>query len=67
MPTCPVDAEIITKLAEMDMLVADLERANSRVAAVERRNVRLFPFLTRFDINLRIGIATGGNRGCTDW
>jgi homeobox protein cut-like len=28
----------MTKLAEMDMLASDLERANSRVAAVERRN-----------------------------
>ena len=35
----------MAKLAEMDFIVADLERANSRVAAVERRNVcfaRLF-------------------------
>lgn len=39
MPTYPVDAEGVAKFAEMDMLVADLERANSRVAAVERRNV----------------------------
>ncbi|KZT26663.1 hypothetical protein NEOLEDRAFT_1090011 [Neolentinus lepideus HHB14362 ss-1] len=32
------DQETISKLAEMDMLVADLERANSRVVTVERRN-----------------------------
>ncbi|TFK44378.1 CASP C terminal-domain-containing protein [Crucibulum laeve] len=32
------DQEVITKLAEMDMIVADLDRANSRVATVERRN-----------------------------
>jgi homeobox protein cut-like len=32
------DADVITKLAEMDMLMSDLERANSRVATVERRN-----------------------------
>ncbi|KAF8348313.1 CASP C terminal-domain-containing protein [Amanita rubescens] len=32
------DQEVIAKLAEMDMLVSDLERANSRVATVERRN-----------------------------
>ncbi|TFK73911.1 hypothetical protein BDN72DRAFT_834236 [Pluteus cervinus] len=32
------DQEVVTKLAELDMIVADLERANSRVAAVERRN-----------------------------
>ncbi|KAH8828570.1 CASP C terminal-domain-containing protein [Flagelloscypha sp. PMI_526] len=32
------DEEVIAKLAEVDMMVADLERANSRVATVERRN-----------------------------
>ncbi|ELU42507.1 CASP protein [Rhizoctonia solani AG-1 IA] len=35
------DQEVDAKLAEMDLISADLERANSRVAAVERRNVRL--------------------------
>ena len=37
-----LDQEVIAKLSEMDMLVSDLERANSRIATVERRNV--FPF-----------------------
>src|SRR6202035_3988645 len=37
---CPSDQEFVSKLAEVDMIVADLERANSRVATVERRNVR---------------------------
>ncbi|KAK1233177.1 hypothetical protein PQX77_003713 [Marasmius sp. AFHP31] len=32
------DEEVVSKLAEVDMIVADLERANSRVAALERRN-----------------------------
>ncbi|KAG6833536.1 hypothetical protein H0H87_005187 [Tephrocybe sp. NHM501043] len=32
------DQEVIAKLAEVDMIVADLNRANSRVATVERRN-----------------------------
>lgn len=32
---------MFAKLAEMDMTVADLERANMRVATVERRNVGL--------------------------
>ncbi|KAG9102714.1 hypothetical protein FRC06_001352 [Ceratobasidium sp. 370] len=32
------EQEVDAKLAEMDLIVADLERANSRVAAVERRN-----------------------------
>jgi homeobox protein cut-like len=34
------DQELVAKLAEADMIVVDLERANSRVATVERRNVR---------------------------
>lgn len=29
----------MAKLAELDLMVADLERANSRVVTVERRNV----------------------------
>ncbi|RDX55044.1 hypothetical protein OH76DRAFT_1397388 [Lentinus brumalis] len=32
------DHEVVAKLAELDMMVADLEHANSRVATVERRN-----------------------------
>ncbi|KIY74451.1 hypothetical protein CYLTODRAFT_416284 [Cylindrobasidium torrendii FP15055 ss-10] len=32
------DQEVVAKLAEVDMMVADLERANGRVATVERRN-----------------------------
>ncbi|KAI0031748.1 CASP C terminal-domain-containing protein [Vararia minispora EC-137] len=32
------DQEVYAKLAEMELVVADLERANTRVAAVERRN-----------------------------
>ena len=35
-----IDQEVVAKLAEVDMIVADLDRANSRVATVERRNVR---------------------------
>ena len=31
--------EMFTNLAEIDMVVADLERENIRVATVERRNV----------------------------
>ncbi|KAI0318257.1 CASP C terminal-domain-containing protein, partial [Amylostereum chailletii] len=33
------DQEVYAKLAEMDMVVDDLERANTRVATVERRNI----------------------------
>ncbi|KAI0000520.1 CASP C terminal-domain-containing protein [Russula vinacea] len=33
-----IDQEVVAKLAEMDMVVADLERANTRAATVERRN-----------------------------
>lgn len=32
------DHEVMSKLAELDMVVADLENANTRVATVERRN-----------------------------
>lgn len=32
------DQEVISKLAEVDMIVADLDRANTRVASLERRN-----------------------------
>ncbi|PPQ99440.1 hypothetical protein CVT24_005247 [Panaeolus cyanescens] len=32
------DQETVAKLAEMDMIVADLDRANSRVVALEHRN-----------------------------
>ena len=33
------DHETVAKLAELDMIVAELERANNRVASAERRNV----------------------------
>ncbi|KAH9058837.1 CASP C terminal-domain-containing protein [Lactarius vividus] len=33
-----LDQEVVAKLAEMDMVVAELERANTRAATVERRN-----------------------------
>lgn len=42
------DQETVAKLTELDMVTADLERANSRVAAMERRNVSEFstiPFI----------------------
>jgi len=32
------DQEVVAKLTELDMMVVDLEQANSRVATVERRN-----------------------------
>lgn len=34
------DQDLVSRLGEADMVLADLERANSRVAAVEGRNVR---------------------------
>lgn len=37
-----IDQEVVAKLTELDMLVSDLEQANSRVATVERRNVRFY-------------------------
>lgn len=36
-----IDLETVAKLAELDMVVAELERANNRAASAERRNVRL--------------------------
>lgn len=47
--TAVADQEVVSKLAELDMMVADLEHANSRVATVERRNVR-----TLFSVKLYI-------------
>lgn len=35
------DSEVVAKLGELDLVVADLERANGRVASVERRNEML--------------------------
>lgn len=32
------DTEVVAKLGELDLVVADLDRANARVATVERRN-----------------------------
>ena len=37
-----LDQETVAKFAEIDMIAADLEQSKSRVAAVERRNVRLY-------------------------
>jgi hypothetical protein len=34
------DQDLVSRLAEADMVLADLERANGRVAVVEGRNVR---------------------------
>lgn len=34
------DQETVSKLAELDLVVADLERANTRIVTAERRNVR---------------------------
>lgn len=33
------EQDVVSRLAELDMVAADLTRANERVAAVERRNV----------------------------
>jgi hypothetical protein len=61
---CDPDQEVISKLAEVDMMVADLERANSRVATVERRNVSdTSLFMFRNPKTFCIGTATGGDRG----
>jgi len=49
-----LDQEVVAKLAEMDMVVADLERANTRAATVERRNE-----LLRAEIE---SLKTGNNK-----
>lgn len=36
-----IDQEVIARLAEADLITQDLERANSRVAEVQRRNEKL--------------------------
>src|SRR5579862_2472063 len=36
-----VDEGVVARLAEMDIVVADLERSNLRIAEVERRNEEL--------------------------
>jgi homeobox protein cut-like len=33
-----IDQDVVAKLAELDLIAGDLERANERVATVERRN-----------------------------
>lgn len=35
-----LEQDVTAKLAELDLVVADLNRANERVATIERRNVR---------------------------
>jgi len=42
-----IDQEVVAKLAEVDMIIADLDRANSRIAALEHRNVG-FTFISPF-------------------
>ena len=34
-----LDQEIVAKLAEVDMIIADLDRANTRIVTLEHRNV----------------------------
>ena len=51
------DQEVYAKLAEMDMVVADLDRANTRVATVERRNVRVTALQGRI-VLAELGIGT---------
>lgn len=44
-----VDQETLARITEMDLMAADVERANSRVAEMERRNVRFMLILTLVD------------------
>ena len=36
---CSLNEEVVAKLAEVDMTIADLDRANSRIVALEHHNV----------------------------
>lgn len=36
---CYVDEEVVAKLAELDIVVMDLERANARVIEAQSKNV----------------------------
>lgn len=49
-----LDQEVVEKLAELDMMVADLERANSRVVTVERRNVSRLDFIGMIETPLTL-------------
>lgn len=58
-----IDQEVVAKLAELDMTVAELEAATSRVATVERRNVCLiFVLALNYVITLSEGNSASGNR-----
>lgn len=43
-----LDQEAVAKLAEVDMIIADLERANSRIVTLEHRNVTEFHWICLF-------------------
>ena len=69
-----IDQEVVAKLAEVDMIIADLDRANSRIAALEHRNVGLTLCLHFYRCNpfiqeiLRAEIeTTRGESGTTEW
>jgi len=36
---CSLDEEVVAKLAEVDMTIADLDRTNSRIVALKHCNV----------------------------
>lgn len=36
--TCAVDEEVVGKLAELDIVTMDLERANGRIIQLEKKN-----------------------------
>jgi hypothetical protein len=57
----------VAKLAELDMVAAELEAATSRVATVERRNVRLSLGLLRAPLTSRAGDLAGRNRNYEEW
>jgi hypothetical protein len=61
------DHEVVAKLAELDMVVADLEHANTRVATVERRNVSMHTVLSWELADPSTGTPPRGDRGAEEW
>lgn len=56
------DQEVVAKLAEVDMIAAELEAATSRVATVERRNVCLLSDQLLTPLTRPEGTSAGRNR-----
>jgi hypothetical protein len=64
----PIEQDVVARLAELDLVVADLTRANERVATVERRNVSPFHLgYTGAPAKVLAGGTTLRGRVCQKW